>query len=185
MSFIVVTSVLFSLFLRLDFKEDISDFLPLEGNHKEAMQVYQDVSGASKIIAIFQGVDSISTNPDNIVDAIDYFENIVSEKDSAGYVRELTTQINLEKISEYTDFVYSNIPYFLTEDEYLRMDSLLNTPGYIDDRLEKDKELLMFPTSGLLSENLQRDPLNLFSPIVGGLQNGQSSDNIEIGRAHV
>ena len=144
------------------------------------MQVYQDVSGASKIIAIFQGVDSISTNPDNIVDAIDYFENIVSEKDSAGYVRELTTQINLEKISEYTDFVYSNIPYFLTEDEYLRMDSLLNTPGYIDDRLEKDKELLMFPTSGLLSENLQRDPLNLFSPIVGGLQNGQSSDNIEM-----
>ena len=70
LSFIVVTSVLFSLFLRLDFKEDISDFLPLEGNHKEAMQVYQDVSGASKIIAIFQGVDSISTNPDNIVDAI-------------------------------------------------------------------------------------------------------------------
>lgn len=180
LSFIVVTSVLFSLFLRLDFKEDISDFLPLEGNHKEAMQVYQDVSGASKIIAIFQGVDSISANPDNIVGAIDYFENIVSEKDSAGYVRELTTQINFEKISEFTDFVYSNIPYFLTGEDYLRMDSLLNTHGYIEDRLEEDKELLMFPTSGLLSDNLQRDPLNLFSPIVGKLKSGQSSDNIEM-----
>ena len=180
LSFIVVSSLLFSLFLRLDFKEDISDFLPLEGNHKEAMQVYQDVSGASKIIAIFQGVDSLSTNPDNIVNAIDYFENIVSENDSAGYVMDLTTQINLEKISEFTDFVYSNIPYFLTEDDYLRMDSLLTSPGYVEGRLEEDKELLMFPSSGLLSENLQRDPLNLFSPIAGRLQGGQSSDNIEL-----
>ncbi len=129
------------------------------------MQVYQDVSGASKIIAIFQASDSLNANPDDMVEAIDYFENIVSEKDSAAYVRELTTQINLEKISEYTDFVYSNIPYFLSEEDYTRMDSLLNTPGYILSRLEEDKELLMFPTSGLLSENLQRDPLNLFSPL--------------------
>ena len=112
LSFIIVTSVLSCLLLRLDFKEDISDFLPLEGNHQEAMQVYQDVSGASKIIAIFQASDSLNANPDDMVEAIDYFENIVSEKDSAGYVRELTTQINLEKISEYTDFVYSNIPLF-------------------------------------------------------------------------
>ena len=87
------------------------------------------MSGASKIIAIFQASDSLNANPDDMVEAIDYFENIVSEKDSAGYVRELTTQINLEKISEYTDFVYSNIPYFLSEEDYTRMDSLLNTPA--------------------------------------------------------
>lgn len=80
LSFIIVTSVLSCLLLRLDFKEDISDFLPLEGNHQEAMQVYQDVSGASKIIAIFQASDSLNANPDDMVEAIDYFENIVSEK---------------------------------------------------------------------------------------------------------
>lgn len=180
LSFLVVTSVLFSLFMRLDFKEDISDFLPLEGNHQEAMQVYQDVSGASKIIAIFQGQDSISANPDNMVSAVDYFENAVAEKDSAEYIRDLTTQVNLEKISELTDFIYSNIPYFLTEEDYARMDSLLSSPNYLTSRLEEDKEMLMFPTSGLLSENLQRDPLNLFSPSVGRLQSGQSSENIEM-----
>lgn len=180
LSFLLITSVLFSLFLRLNFKEDISDFLPIEGNHQEAMQVYQDVSGASKIIAIFQTKDSVSGNPDNMVGAIDYFENVVTEKDTAGVVKNLTTQINLEKISEFTDFVYSNIPYFLTDEDYARMDSLLSTPGYLASRLEEDKELLMFPTSGLLSENLQMDPLNLFSPVVGKLQSGQSSDNIEM-----
>ncbi len=185
LSFIIVMSVLSCLLLRLDFKEDISDFLPLEGNHQEAMQVYQDVSGASKIIAIFQASDSLNANPDDIVEAIDYFENIVSEKDSAGYVRELTTQINLEKISEYTDFVYSNIPYFLLGEDYMRMDSLLNTPGYISSKLEEDKEMLMFPTSGLLSENLQRDPLNLFSPCVSRLQSGQPSDNIEMNDGYI
>lgn len=64
LSFLVITSVLFALFLRLNFKEDISDFLPLDGNHQEAMQVYQDVSGASKIIAIFERTDTVKVDPD-------------------------------------------------------------------------------------------------------------------------
>ena len=180
LSFLVITSVLFALFLRLNFKEDISDFLPLDGNHQEAMQVYQDVSGASKIIAIFERTDTVKVDPDKVVESIDYFETAISEKDSTGLVKNLTTQIDLDKISEFTDFVYTNIPYFLTDKDYDRIDSLLNTPGYLISRLEEDKELLMFPTSGLLSDNLQRDPLNLFSPSVGKLQSRQSSDNIEM-----
>ena len=180
LSFLVITSVLFALFLRLNFKEDISDFLPLDGNHQEAMQVYQDVSGASKIIAIFERTDTVNVDPDKVVGSIDYFETAISEKDSTGLIKNLTTQIDLDKISEFTDFVYTNIPYFLTDKDYDRIDSLLNTPGYLASRLEEDKELLMFPTSGLLSDNLQRDPLNLFSPSVGKLQSGQTSDNIEM-----
>lgn len=54
LSFIIVTSVLSCLLLRLDFKEDISDFLPLEGNHQEAMQVYQDVSGQVRLLPYFK-----------------------------------------------------------------------------------------------------------------------------------
>lgn len=179
LSFVLLTACLLCLLLRLNFKEDISDFLPLDGRHQEAMQVYQDVSGASKIVAIFQSKDSTDGIPDRIVSAIGCFENAVAEQDTAGLVRNLTTQIDFEKISEISDFVYSNIPYFLTDEDYAHIDSLLDQPGYLARQLERDKELLMFPTSGMLSANLRRDPLNLFSPVAGKLQNGSSSSRLE------
>ena len=53
-SFCVITMILLFLILKLDFKEDISAFLPFEGEQYESFQVYQDVSGANKLIAIFQ-----------------------------------------------------------------------------------------------------------------------------------
>lgn len=180
LSFLLITSILFSLFLRMNFKEDISDFLPLDGNSREAMQVYQDVSGAARIIAIFQSVDTAGNDPDRMVEAVGYFGSVVTENDEKGLVKNLITQIDLEKISEYSDFIYSNIPYFLTDEDFARMDSLLSLPGYLSARLDEDKQLLMFPTSGFLSENLQRDPLNLFSPVVSKLQDGQSNDAIEM-----
>lgn len=180
-SFLLVTSVLFALLMRLEFKEDISDFLPLDGNRQEAMQVYQDVSGASKIVAIFQAADSTaSDSPDTIVSAIAAFEEALGNRDSLGLVRNITSRIDLDRIAAYTDFVYSNIPYFLTESDYARIDTLLSDSSYPVTRLEQDKEMLMFPSSSMVAYNLQRDPLSLFSPVIDRLQANRSTDSFEI-----
>ena len=169
LSVCVLTSILAALILRIEFKEDISAFLPLDQNNQEALQVYQDVSGASKLLAIFQYTDSTNIDADEAVSAMETFSEFVEEADSSHYISELTTQIDLEKISELTDFVYNNIPYFLTEDDYKRMDSLLVLHDFIPSRLQDVKQMLMFPTSGLLSSNIEKDPLNLFTPVVSKL----------------
>ena len=62
-SFCAITITLLCLILRLDFKEDISAFLPFEGKQHESFQVYQDISGANKLIAIFQ--NKFQENIDN------------------------------------------------------------------------------------------------------------------------
>ncbi len=166
LSVCVLTSILAALILHIEFKEDISAFLPLDQNNQKALQVYQDVSGASKILAVFQYTDSANVNADEAVSAMESFCQCVEDADSLHYISELTTQIDLEKISELTDFVYNNIPYFLTENDYNRMDSLLEQDDFIPSRLRDVKQMLMFPTSGLLSSNIEKDPLNLFTPVV-------------------
>lgn len=45
--FFVITAALIYLVLTLTYKEDISDFLPLDEKNQTALSVYQDISGAN------------------------------------------------------------------------------------------------------------------------------------------
>ena len=175
LSLLVVTAALSLLVFHQTYKEDISDFLPLNNKYNHALRVYQDISGANRILAIFQYKDTTQTDPDTICAAIDNFVSIVGDPESL----ELTSQIDLERVAEITSFVYDNIPYFLTAPDYARIDSILAGDNYVERQIAADKQMLMFPVSGLLSENFQRDPLNLFTPVVAQLQQKQTDIRYE------
>ena len=205
LSFVVVTLLLILSVLRLNYKEDIADFLPLDPQHQNAMKVYQDISGANKIFAIFEhgkgsdfehgrGSDSrqdtltsaeTTAYADELVASIDAFTSLVEQADTAHEIKNLMAQVDIEKMTEVTDFVYNNIPYFLTDADYARMDSLLAQPDYISRQLDADKQMLMFPAGGLLSDNIQRDPLNLFTPVVQRLQRSDNSLKYEMYDGHI
>ena len=180
LSFLLVTALLIMSVLRLNYKEDIADFLPLDSNHHNALNVYQDIAGANKIFAVFQYRDTTKTDPDMMVAAIEKYVSTLSDKDSSGMAKDLTAQVDIEKLTDITDFVYGNIPYFLTDSDYRRMDSLINQPGYVARQLQQDKQMLMFPSGGILADNIQRDPLNLFTPVVEQLQHTDSGLKYEM-----
>lgn len=170
LSFIVVTFLLVVSVSQLHFKEDISDFLPLGGKEQHAMKVYQNLSGASRIFALFQCRGDKESDPDSMVAAIEDFTTILTARDTTGMVSGLMAQMDLEKIEELSSFVYAHVPYFLTETDYARMDSLLAQPDYIREQLQQDKQLLQLPIGGMVTETLRRDPLNLFSPVLSQLR---------------
>jgi predicted RND superfamily exporter protein len=146
---LIATILLAFLVTHVDYKEEITDFLPLDGNRREAMQMYQNLSGANRIIAIVGMKDSAQTDPDKIVEAVDAFADVASRQKLR-----TTSSVDFEKISVVTDFVYSNIPYFLTDRDYQRIDSLLDTPNYTERQLLADRQQALLPTGGLLSANL-------------------------------
>ena len=185
LSFVVVTLLLVMSVLRLNYKEDIADFLPVDSEHHNALKVYQDISGANKIFAVFQYRDTTKADPEMIVGSIDAFVEDIQRSDTAHMISNVMSQVDLEKLSEVTDFVYNNIPYFLTEKDYARMDSVLNAPDYMSRQLQQDKQMLMFPAGGMLSDNIQRDPLNLFTLVVQKLQHTDTSLKYELYDGHI
>ena len=177
-SLLVITTVLIALISRLSYKEDISDFLPLGSAEKEAMSVYQDISGANKLIVMFD-------NPGDegrVVTAIERFIEIYDsiQAGTAEVSINLEASFDLSKLESISSFVYAHIPLFLTEEDYKRMDSSLAKPDYIEEQLEEDRQLLMFPTSSLLSKNLSYDPLNLFTPVLTRLQGTHQASKFEV-----
>lgn len=177
--FLLVTIALIATVSQQTYKEDISDFLPLNNKYHKEMRVYQDISGADRVVAIFQYKDSTQTDPDTICNAIDTFVSKVGQASFQAPLSSIIARIDMERMDEVTDFVYSNIPYFLTPHDYARMDSLLQTEDYVSRQLAAGKQMLMFPVAGLFSENFQRDPLNLFTPVVAQLQQRQANDGYE------
>lgn len=170
LSLSILTLSLALLLASLTYKEDISDFLPDNNKYSKALKVYQDLVGANKIIVIAQYADSTKIAPDTIARAVDLFVGELEKKDKCNLFLNLTYQMDQSQVAEMISYVYQNIPYFLTPTDYLRMDSLVCKPDFIPSQLADDKQLLMLPASSLLSENIQRDPLNLFTPVVAGLQ---------------
>ena len=174
---IIAFSALMVFFLSsLNFSEDISDFLPLGTKEREEMSVFQEISGAGQIIVIF----SNPGNPDRTVEAIDAFVKKVKESDEKGWCRNLSARIDMDVISDVSDFLYNNIPYFLTNKDFERMDSLLSTAGYTSKALEKDHNMLLFPSSPLVTKSIANDPLDLFSPVLSRLRTSIDRTGFEL-----
>ena len=56
--FAVLTAILVLLTARQSYKEDISDFLPIEDEQQEAFMEYQNASSARRIYVMFQSPDN-------------------------------------------------------------------------------------------------------------------------------
>lgn len=179
-SCIISTLILILSLAQLQYKEDISDFLPVDGKEKEALKVYQDISGADQIFAVFQyREDSVTANPDIMVSAISSYSDLILRTDTLKWVKEFTAEVDLNKLSQSLHSIYDHIPYFLTEKDYVRMDSLLNSEDYIRRQLNVDKEMLMFPSSALIADAIAYDPLNLFTTVVNDLQSLSTTSSFE------
>lgn len=183
--FLVITTCLTLSVLTLSYKEDISDFLPLDEKNQTALSVYQDISGANRIYAIISSSNSQQADPDSLVSGVEAFVDNVEQLDSLNYLSSITKTIDMENMSSVVDEVYENIPFFLTDNDYSRIDSLLSIPGYVEAQLTEDKQLLMFPTSGIVGQNISKDPLNLFSPVLGRLQQGGMPTQFETYDGHI
>ena len=172
-----ITLVMLVSILRLSYKEDIQDFLPIGEEDRQRMAVYQDISGMNRLVVVFESAG----DAEQTTRAIDAFVEVVEECDTMGWCQDLQATFDIDEISETLDFVYQNIPLFLTDADYGRMDSLLAIPDYMDARLEDDLNTLMFPGTGdLVSQSIGRDPLGLFAAPLGELQQMQGQMRFEM-----
>ena len=193
---LLLTVVLAVSLSRQHYKEDITDFLPLGNKNAQALKVFQQLSGADRIVAIvsltdsssgqrFQALQSVDGSGQRfkalqpLMDAVDAFTAIVQERDTTGIAETIQTEVDVEQMEEIMQFVYSYMPFLLTDSDYARMDSLLSQPDYIASQLAADKQMLLLPMSGMMAQSVAHDPLNFFAPVAATLQQRQPTTSFE------
>lgn len=181
MSFGAITLLLVALVATIRFSENITDFLPLGSEESEALDVYQNISGADKIICLFSNPD----DPDLTVEAIDAFAALVEERDTEGWCDALVTSYDMEQIRMVMEFAYDNIPYFLEDEDYARMDSILARSGYMEEQMRRNRTALMFPSGDMAGAVIARDPLGLFGPVMSALSDRGEHNAFEMYDGHI
>ena len=164
---LVVTALCVFSALRLDYKENIADFLPTDPEKERYTSVYNDLGNQGQITVIFSA-DTTQLAGDEAIDAImeamDAFESHWKATDTAQIVSDLQCRVDGSQVFDAIDFIRENQALFLTEADYQRMDSLLADPEYVATSMANIKRMLSMPTAGFVVEGIKADPLNLYSP---------------------
>ena len=143
---IVLVVLLGVLTATLKYNEDIFDFLPVDDEYHESMEIYTKISDANRIVVIFE-----SQSPDSICAAIDEW---------ADHIPNSITEVDMMEYIEQLCFVYQNMPYFLTETDYRKLDTLL-TEDNIQRAVQNCKNVLSIPGTSFLYKSFSHDPFQL------------------------
>ncbi len=156
---LIMTALCVFSALRLDYKENIADFLPSNPEKEKYTSVYEDLSDQGQITVIFSGEDKYE-----LMDAVDDFESNWAKADTSMLVSDLRCKIDDKIVFDAIDFIRDNQPLFLTESDYTRIDSLLAQPDYVATCLTNIKRMLALPTVSIVVEGAKADPLSLYTP---------------------
>lgn len=165
---------------RINYEEDISKFLPNNDRHRELGKSLEELTARNTIAVLFSGKDS--TDTERIIEVMDAFAETVEEEDIAENV---FATVDQTQAFDLVEAVYEHIPYLLNEEDYLRIDSLIQTPGFIGRQLREDKKTLMLPTAGAFTNSIAHDPLRLFSPALKKLQTLNANSSVRIVDDHM
>ena len=152
--------------LRMDYEEDITAFLPQSEESKRYSDVYNRL-GQDRMAVFFT---SDEEDPDRVMDAMTAFGDNWADADKDSLIPDLQVSTDAGAAQEVFDFIRSNWPYFLTEADYVRMDSLLAVPGFVEEKMAENERSFYSMASGFTSQYLRSDPLGLFSPVLQRLE---------------
>lgn len=141
--FVVLLGVLTAT---LRYNEDIFDFLPVDDEYHESMEIYTKISDANRIVIIFE-----SQSPDSICTVIDEW---------AVHVPNSITEVDMMEYIEQLCFVYQNMPYILTDKDYRKLDTLL-TEDNIQRAVQNCRNVLSIPGTSFLYKSFSYDPFQL------------------------
>lgn len=181
--------------INLQYKENIAEFIPQSGNYLERMEVFQQMSSADKTFVLFSikeeaqeqkaPLDAQEQNAPLLAEAVDLFAERLAAADSSHLVKEIVKEVDYARYKALIPFIYSHIPYLLSAEEIAKTDSLLSTPGFIEERLMERSAELMLPTGSFLSSSFEWDPLGLFSSVAETLLSASSTPNCALYNGHI
>ena len=181
--FVLTSGCLFSAF-RLGFKEDIARFLPSDRENERINNAYRDVVLSNRITVYCSATDTTDEARARQVEAVDALAERLRMMPGADRMKNMRYRVDPTEMMAVAEFVTDHMPYFLTDADYRRIDSLL-TPAIIARRIEADRDILTSSVGMILRPQLLADPLRLSEGAVDRLRNMQAGGRFSLFQDHI
>lgn len=169
--------------MQVRFEEDVSRFFPDTDDARDTEYVFRHLKVKDRIIVMLHAADTAgaaasasSLPPDSLTRAAASLSRSLRGGEAAGYIRSILDEMDGNAQRQLIGFIYDNLPVFLPEADYARIDSLF-APGALDRLMADSRRRLASPAGVAMRRILPRDPLGLGIPALKSLQGFQLSEN--------
>lgn len=149
-----------ALVSRLEYKEQITDFLPIDAQYQQALDVYQEVASGNRVVMQFMCEDECA-DPQKVISAVE---------------EHYPPQVDAGTVLETFEFVFTHLPYYLDEQDYARVDSLWDS-DFLQNRFASMQQMLGGQAGLFVTPMLQNDPLGLGARVANSLRDFQPNVN--------
>lgn len=173
---LVFVGLLFYFSSQIRLEEDISGFMPKGEKNDKINFVYKNIKVSEKIIFQLESIlPQSDDSKDFLCEKADELAAIIdSSTSNKNLIQEVFYKVQQDQILDVARFINDNAPYFLNEEDYQRLDSLLNSEN-VYQILENNKKILLSPGGMVMKEFLVKDPLHFSASTLSKLRNFQLS----------
>ncbi|MDR3267311.1 MAG: 1-acyl-sn-glycerol-3-phosphate acyltransferase, partial [Tannerella sp.] len=184
-SLLFLLLILFVFFsYRIKYKEDISQFLPSDKNNEKINEAYKYVTSSNTITLYIKAGEQVENKAEKQVEATDALAERLQTRMDATKIKSMNYMVDMEEIMTVSSFVVKNMPYFLDDEDYVRMDTLLSRES-IANQLFADKNILTSSVGMLMRQNILSDPLQMTAGLMKKLQNFRVGERFFLYQDHI
>ena len=154
---------------RVGFKEDIVDFLPSDKDNRDINWAFSHIGGDNKVVLTLTPTDN-DTDSYELMDAVDSLVNSIHTFVPTDYIKSVMAYVDDESINEVSGFIADNLPYYLSENDYIQLETLV-AEGSFTERLQTAHSIVTSPVGGIMSGLVTKDPLLLSGTRLKTLEN--------------
>lgn len=160
---------------KINLREDISDMLPSDPESARMTEFFKNSKLSDRII-ITLTADDDQVAPEQLIESA---ESLTAKLKSeyGNFIDSVDIRKNPELQSELMDLIKRNLPLFLDDKDYRRLDSLLN-PESIQSQIESNYKALTGPAGFVLKETVLTDPLGISVSTLRKLERFGSDENL-------
>ena len=162
---------------RITLEEDITSLIPSGEKQELLKKILDQTEFADKIIVT---ISSTSAEP-NAEEMVQYAESFLDsvQNQLPEYVENIEGKVPEEGVREIYNFVYENLPLFLTEEDYREISTRLPEDS-LQQKLRENYKNLISPTGLLTKEFLFKDPLSVTNLGLNKLEELQVGDDFTL-----
>ncbi len=174
---ILILFVLSFLASKITLEEDITSLIPAGAKQDVLKKVLDQTEFSDKIIIAISSTSEDGTPEELTKYAQEFIDTINS--DLPEYIHNIQGKVPEEGIMEIYGFVYDNLPLFLNDSDYERIDNRLGLDS-IQKRIKDDYKSLISPTGLVTKDFIFKDPLSFTNLGLKKLEELQVGDDFKL-----
>jgi 1-acyl-sn-glycerol-3-phosphate acyltransferase len=155
-------------------EENLNAIIPEDTRISKISEVFDKSELADQIVFILSRKDTSEVNPGALIEKAERLVELLGQEE--GLVREISFKTGNAEMMEVYDFIYDNLPLFLSDSDYEQLKGMLSQKE-IDQAIGQDFRTIISPAGLAAKDYILRDPLNLTPVALKKLNQFQMDDN--------